>query len=97
MKKLKSTGEQGFCNVEPSPKQKALVENLFVYHKPEGDQAMRYAILREKAKEYADLVIRYTPESAEQTLAIRSIHTASMQANSAIACNEEWVDGDAKS
>jgi hypothetical protein len=61
---------------------------LFKYHKPTGTQPDRYARLREAAKTYAAVVAELTPESPEQTLAIRAIHLASMHANSAIAVNE---------
>ena len=67
--------------------------DIFTYHPPTPDQAERYTKLREAALAYAKLVKELTPESAEQTLAIRSIHAASMQANAAIAVNEADADG----
>lgn len=60
------------------------LDNLFKYHAPKGDQIERYAKLREAAQVIKDL----TPESPEQTLAIRNVHRAMMDANSAIAINE---------
>ena len=66
---------------------------LFTYHRPTSEQAERYTKLRAAALAYAELVKELTPESAEQTLAIRSIHAASMQANAAIAVNEADADG----
>lgn len=64
------------------------VGSLFTYHPPHGDQADRYGKLRDAAKAYAQLIQELTPASAEQTLAIRAVHLASMHANSAIAVNE---------
>ena len=64
------------------------IPNLFSYHTPKNDQAERYIALRSGAKDYADLIAKLTPPSAEQTLALRALHLASMHANSAIACNE---------
>lgn len=68
------------------------IDTLFTYHRPTQTQAGRYVQLREAAKTYAQLVKDLTPESAEQTLALRAIHLASMHANSAIACNEPDAD-----
>ncbi len=65
-----------------------LIDNLFVFHKPFGDQGDRYDRLRAGARQYARLIAELTPPSAEQTLALRALHVASMQANAAIACNE---------
>jgi hypothetical protein len=64
------------------------IENLFSYHKPQGNQQERYTKIRAAAKAFAEVVAECAPQSPEQTLAIRSIQMASMQANAAIACNE---------
>lgn len=64
------------------------IENLFSYHSPKRDQASRYNLIREKAKEFAHVINENTPSSAEQTLAIRQLHLVTMYANSAIAVNE---------
>jgi hypothetical protein len=61
---------------------------LFTYHPPQGTQPDRYARLRDAAKAHAAVIAELTPESPEQTLAIRAVHLASMHANSAIAVNE---------
>ncbi len=62
--------------------------NIFTYHAPVGDQLARYARLREAALRFAGTVADLTPESAEQTLAIRKVQEAVMFANAAIAINE---------
>lgn len=64
------------------------IENIFTFHPVKQGQAERYQAIREKAKELAYLIAESTPASPEQTLAIRSLSMAVMQANSAIAINE---------
>lgn len=64
------------------------VENVFCYHAPKGNQPERYVMIREKAKELANLIIEKTPPSAEQTLALRDLQRCVMMANAAIAINE---------
>ncbi len=64
------------------------LDNLFKYHAPKPDQVKRYAEIRDAALVFAEAIVALTPESPEQTLAIRKVHDAMMQANSAIACNE---------
>lgn len=64
------------------------LDNLFKYHPPKGDQVERFAEIREAAQNFAQVIVDLTPESPEQTLAIRKVHSAMMDANSAIACNE---------
>lgn len=68
------------------------LDRLFKYHRPRGTQPSRYAELRKAARAHADAIVAHTPESAEQTLAIRAVHQASMHANSAIAVNEPDAD-----
>lgn len=65
---------------------------LFDYHLPTPDQAERYTKLREAAVAYAKQVKELTPESAEQTLAIRKIYDAWTLTNASIAMNEPSAD-----
>lgn len=64
------------------------VEISFTYHPPFGTQVERYQKLRDKAKEYALLIVDLTPGSREQELALTLLQEASMWANASIACNE---------
>ncbi len=64
------------------------IENDFTYHAPKGNQAERYVQLREKAKEFAHLIVDLTPYSREQSLALTYLEQAVMIANAAIARNE---------
>jgi hypothetical protein len=68
------------------------IDNLFTYHPPKGNQAERYQIIRDKAKELALVIVACTPASADQTAAIRKLRECTMTANAAIACNEEYAD-----
>ena len=66
----------------------AQIENNFTYHAPKPGQAERYTALREKAKEFALLIVELTPASREQSLAITELENAVFWANAAIARNE---------
>ncbi len=65
------------------------LDNWFQYHAPKGTQQERYVAIRDKAKELAELIVKSTPSSADQTAAIRKLREAVMTANAAIACGEQ--------
>jgi hypothetical protein len=75
-------------NDQPAPKGLAMVEKIFTYHPPHGDQVVRYTTIRDIARVLALVILDQTPESPEQTLAIRKLQEAVMFANAAIAINE---------
>lgn len=75
-------------NYVPDERMAALVDNLFRWHEPKGDQTVRFGRIRETARMFAEQMIVECPQSAELTLALRALHLAMMHANSAIACNE---------
>lgn len=64
------------------------VELRFNFHAPNGDQLQRYQALREKAHEYATLIMQCCPPSRERASAITELTVVNMLANSAIAINE---------
>jgi hypothetical protein len=70
------------------PTLKEKIDNDFSYHAPHGDQAARYEQLRNKAKEFALLIVELTPQSAEQEQALQLLNLATMSANASIARNE---------
>jgi hypothetical protein len=74
---------------EPTKKQQDDLENLFVYHKPFGDQSERYGALRESGKALAKAIMENTPVSADQNAALRLVREAVFTANAAIAVNEK--------
>lgn len=64
------------------------IDNDFTYHAPKPGQVERYNMLRENARTMALLIVRATPPSREQSLALTKLEEAIMHANSAIARNE---------
>lgn len=65
------------------------LDAIFTYHAPFGNQAERYAELRDMALSFAEEIVRMTPASREQSLAITSLQQTTMWANAAIAINEK--------
>lgn len=63
-----------------------MLDNWFTYHPPTEEDKIKYVAIRDKAKEFAQIVIQNTPPSADQSAAIRDIRNAVMHANSSIAC-----------
>ena len=70
-----------------SNRQVASLETNFVYHKPTEEQAEKYTLLRQRAKELAELIYSISPESREQSLAITKLEECVMWANAGIARN----------
>ena len=64
------------------------IENCFTYYPPKDDQSNRYVILRKTAKELAYMIVKNTPPSREQSLALTHLEEAIFYANAAIARNE---------
>lgn len=63
-------------------------DNIFMYHTPTNDQAELYDKLRQKAKEFAELIDERCPNSREKSLAMTNLEQASMWANCSIVRNE---------
>ena len=61
------------------------LDNTFDYHPPKPDQLPRYEKIRAAAKQFAQVIVENTPQSADQTAAIRKVSEAAMTANAAIA------------
>lgn len=82
--------EKQVAELSPEAKETlAWLDNLFVHHKPFGDQPTRYGKIRKAAKLFALTILSESPESREQHNALDAIRTAMMWGNSAIACNEK--------
>lgn len=60
----------------------------FSYHPPNEFQTDRYTTIRDRARAFGQAIIRLTPESREQSLAITKLEEAVMWANASIARNE---------
>lgn len=65
----------------------ARIERDFTYHAPTDLQRERYEFLRHEAKRLASEIVRETPVSREQSLALTSLEEAVFWANAAIARN----------
>lgn len=65
------------------------LDNRFTYHAPKPGQADTYTTLRDAAKVLAEHIVRVTPESREQSLAITSLEDAIFWANAGIARHGE--------
>lgn len=68
------------------------LDNNFTYHSPHGDQTLRYPMIRNKAKDFAKTILRRTPASREQSLALTKLEEVVFWANAAIARNETIVE-----
>lgn len=71
------------------PEVQADLDNRFTYHSPQPGQPQRYTALRGQAKELAESILRLTPQSREQSLALTNLEQAIFWANAAIARNEK--------
>lgn len=60
----------------------------FTYHPPKNDQAIRYEMIRDWGRQFAEAIEDKCPHSRERSLAITHIEEAVMWANAAIARNE---------
>jgi hypothetical protein len=61
----------------------------YTFHPALGTQAKRYEQIRAGCLELADLVVRLTPCSPEQTRALNALDEVMLLANAAIARHEE--------
>jgi hypothetical protein len=64
------------------------LDRIFTYHAPKNDQPGRYKTIRDAARTFAEVIIKNSLESHEQTRAIDLIQEAVMWANAGIARNE---------
>ena len=71
------------------------INNNFKHHPSFGNQTFRYQLIRDTAKELAQLILRETPVSREQSLAFTNLEQAVFWANAAIARNEQETNDDA--
>lgn len=65
---------------------RTMLENWFTYHSPSADQLPKYQAIREAGFNLASAIVDNTPESADQTAAVRKVREAVMTANASIAC-----------
>lgn len=66
------------------------IDDIFTYHPPTQDQIPKYNAIREAAKQFALVLVANTPQSADQTAAIRLVRQAVMTANASIALKGQF-------
>lgn len=71
-----------------TPELQKRLDNDYTYHPPIEDQQERYVHLRECGKYLAQQILRNTPPSREQSVALTLLDQVLMMANAAIARNE---------
>lgn len=71
---------------EKMPITQQMLDNWFTYHSPTADDQVGYVAIRDAAKSLAEIIVKHTPSSADQTFAIRLLREAVMTANASIAC-----------
>lgn len=64
------------------------LNNRFTYHAPKEGQPERYILIRDTAKQLAELITENTPASREQSLALTKLEESVFWANASIARNE---------
>ena len=69
---------------------KSDLDEMFSYHKPEPDQIPKYEAIRAAAKEFAGVLLDNTPQSPDQTVAIRHLRNAVYSANASIALKGQY-------
>lgn len=85
----KSLFRKGIISMDNRKKELlARIENDFKYHPPKNDQEQRYQENRNWFLELARHIIKTTPVSREQSLALTALEEAMFFANAAIARNE---------
>lgn len=73
----------------PNADQLGQCYRMFTYHKPFGDQPVRYEELRSRANALAAGIAVLCPNSREKSLALTNLQQAVMWANASIAINED--------
>jgi len=66
------------------------VDKLFTYHAPTEEQKVHYEAVRAAAKDFATVLLAHTPQSADQTAAIRLLRSCVHTANGSIALRGQF-------
>jgi len=72
----------------PTDQDLAKVQHNFTYHPPKDDQAKRYEMLRDIARDLAVAYLENVPDSRERSVALTNLEQSVMWANAGIARNE---------
>ncbi len=63
------------------------VDDLTIYHPPTDDTKRRYDAINKATNDFLRVILRTAPDCADRSAALRTVRTARMEANSAIACS----------
>jgi len=63
------------------------IDNNFRHHPPTHEQTVKYNILREMAKRFANEINCHCPDSREKSLAMTNLETALFWSNASVARN----------
>lgn len=77
------------------PSNKITAENLHhavYWHEPTPDKADKYKLIAESCYQFMEIILRYAPDCADRTAALRSAREARMWANSSIALDNAPED-----
>lgn len=66
------------------------LRDIFTYHAPSTDDLVRYQAIREAAFKFAKVMVALTPESPDQTAALRKLRECVMTANAAVALGGKY-------
>ena len=61
------------------------INHLFRYHPPTPEKQTQFEAIRAAARSFAETIVANSPASADQSVAIRCVREAVMNANAAIA------------
>lgn len=65
------------------------VEKVFTYQPAQEDQLEAFAIVRDKAIELAEVILKFVPDCADRSSALRKLREVRMDANAAISLRGE--------
>lgn len=63
------------------------LNNRFTYHPPKENQQKKYIDIRQKTREFVELINNLCPEGREKSLAVTKLEEVVMWANASIARN----------
>ena len=67
----------------------SIIDNIFRYHAPQGEQAGEYELIRGEARRFAMLLYVLCPDNREKSIAMTRLEEVVMWANASIARNPE--------
>jgi hypothetical protein len=67
------------------------LDAVFTYHAPFGTQPERYVTIRNRAREFGEMLLSLCPASRERSLALTRLQECVQMANASIAINEQPV------